>query len=190
MKSQPVRSMLEGLRKHQALFVSYGTPVQHVLYTATREEFSRRLARNAAASFHPVCQLPLHQPAVPACTPTINPTTTKIRNRAVSCEHDRCVTAIADALGKKGIRHYVSKGQGPDLVAYAKIKVAIEYETGRKPFGASYGMILSRKPEYGIVIVVVNDLHYMRYSGISCPGIVVFRFSELGKAISAIGEDL
>ncbi len=99
----------------------------------------------------------------------------------VSDEHEERVREISERLGGLHIRHYVNRRPGgPDIVAYAGGRIAIEYETGRKNFGETAAMIRDRSGAYSRTIVVVNDDHASRYAGLSGNRIEVLPFSRLG----------
>ncbi len=91
-----------------------------------------------------------------------------IANARHSAEHDLMVSLISRKLAARGIRNEIrNTSYGPDIVAYtSQGSIAIEYETGRKSMPDTIAMLKSRKSRYSMVVVIVNDEHYPRYTGI------------------------
>lgn len=103
------------------------------------------------------------------------------RRGGTSEEHDRAVGAISARLGALGVKHYVTSGSGPDIVAYKEGKVAIEYETGRKNFDETSAMIAKRGEGYARTMVFVNDLYVERYKTLRSDFVGIIPMSELGS---------
>jgi len=111
-----------------------------------------------------------------------------LRNGAVSLEHRICVQKIHEALDKQGVSNYITGGKGPDIVAHCKAgRVAIEYETGRKPLRESAAMIKSRVDVYAAVVIFTNSKAYMFYKSYFENGSVkVFDIADAATASIAL----
>jgi ABC-type dipeptide/oligopeptide/nickel transport system ATPase subunit len=114
-----------------------------------------------------------------------------LHNRAMSIEHRVYVQKIHELLDAHGIRNYVmGSSKGPDIVARCNnYKVAIEYETGRKPLRKSAEMIRSRHGPYSVVIVFTNSGAYRFYkSYFEDESVKVFDIGDAASAVTFLQE--
>jgi hypothetical protein len=114
-----------------------------------------------------------------------------LHSGAMSIEHSVYVQKLHELLGTHGIRNYVMCGSnGPDIVAHGNNgKVAIEYETGRKPLRKSAEMIRARRGSYSMVIVFANSGAYRFYkSYFEDDGVKVFDIGEAAAAARLLQE--
>ncbi|EET89772.1 MAG: DUF87 domain-containing protein [Candidatus Micrarchaeales archaeon] len=111
-----------------------------------------------------------------------------------SIEHQVCVRQISRILSASGIANRIMGGPlRPDLAASMfGVRIAIEYETGKKKFLESRAMVLSRLLKYDIVVVVVNDFAEERYGRIRSKKVIVLpagRMAEMpGTLATACGH--
>ena len=101
-----------------------------------------------------------------------------ISNPRNSAEHDITLRLISKKLHGSGISNEIyDSSYGPDIIAYKKgLRIAIEYETGKKNVEDTASMLDRRKKTYPKIILVANDEYHYRYSGI--PGITAVKASS------------
>jgi hypothetical protein len=109
------------------------------------------------------------------------------RTRSVSTEHEVMVSKLSEALKSESIGCVVhNKSNGPDLIACANgLKIAIEYETGRKNIEHTRAMIESRARLYGRTVVVVNDAYVDEYRA-QIPGCEIVSADDLPRVAEII----
>ncbi|MGB9732816.1 MAG: ATP-binding protein [Candidatus Micrarchaeia archaeon] len=95
-------------------------------------------------------------------------------------EHDIVVNIMGMFLKKKGIGNKIyNTSYGPDIIARINgVKVAIEYETGKKELSSTEEMLSKRRDSFKRVILVANDSAKERYKGIKIDGVEVLSLSE------------
>ncbi len=83
----------------------------------------------------------------------------------LSMEHEISVKEIMNYLDSINVRNFKGTGRGkPDIIAYHKgLRIAVEYETGKKDLKSSMKMIEERIQHYSVVIVLVNKKSYRYY---------------------------
>ena len=105
-----------------------------------------------------------------------------LKNNSLSIEHEICVNNISKWLSDNGIKNYIlDNSKGPDIVAYPfGLKIAVEYETGKKSAYQTSAMLKKRVNDYGFVVVLVNSKSYKFYkSALETKGIMVIEYDGL-----------
>ncbi len=110
----------------------------------------------------------------------------------VSIEHEVCIRKLSDILSSKGITHkIVDVPSGPDIEAYRKgRKVAIEYETGKKRVYKTVDMIRRRGRAYNHIIVVVKDSSFDEFSNRIRGMAIVIPYSQADRIVEHIDSML
>jgi hypothetical protein len=111
------------------------------------------------------------------------------RKSAMSLEHEINVTKISEILSANEISNsIIDNANGPDISAYINgVKVAIEYETGRKRIEETVSMLKGRLAYYHKVMVFVNDAHFDSYSkALAGIGIKVYGASSIKSTIELL----
>ncbi len=198
-KAAAVKSMLEKLKKHHAIVVSYlndalvvNTPEARPQGKGTR---GRLLEEGIAAAMSlarkPIAESRLSEAVSEEALEEIKGSTSfesipadgdtwiMKRNKALSLEHELSVKRISSVLSEIGIRHSVTRGKGPDIIAYiGNGRVAIEYETGKKRAPETAKMLEKRKESFARTILIANDSKASCYKRFESDNLSIVPLSE------------
>ncbi|MCL4404719.1 DUF87 domain-containing protein [Candidatus Marsarchaeota archaeon] len=107
-----------------------------------------------------------------------------LNKKSLSMEHEVNVKAISVWLNDNGVKNYImDNSKGPDIVAYPfGIRIALEYETGKKSAVSTSEMLKKRLKDYPFVFLRVNSKYYDFYkSAIESDSMLMVPLDSIGN---------